>query len=139
MLSRVTALERLRAADLRYCFMFLVAAHGTFISSLRLDSKKPQQVPIDSQIHFGASTRIYIIRERPQNKIPTTNAANDSKTEDVEGGLMGLPETETELDVSTIYCSLECFHILFEHLLALHKSSIVCHGSTGNVLYFASL
>jgi len=79
----------------------LLLAHGTFIGSIRLENKKPQQVPIDSHLHFGASTRVYIIRERPQNKIPTAGLSTDNKmnTEDTEGGLLGLPETEGELDV----------------------------------------
>lgn len=74
-------------------------AHGTFIGRIRLESKKPQQVPIDSEIHFGASTRMYIIRERPQ---PLSGGLGDDKEkrgEDLEGSLLGLPETETELDV----------------------------------------
>ena len=76
-------------------------AHGTFIGSIRLEGRKPQQVPIDSEIHFGASTRKYIIRERPQTIQP--NLSTDDKTgEEIEGGLLGLPETETELDVSLI-------------------------------------
>ena len=74
-------------------------AHGTYIGTIRLDTEKPQQVPIDSEIHFGASTRRYVIRERPQTMQPTMG---DEKTgEEIEGGLLGLPETETELDVGT--------------------------------------
>lgn len=73
---------------------FICSAHGTHLGHIRLESKKPQQVPLDSEIHFGASTRRYIIRERPQTNIH----AYDEKTE-MEGGLLGLPETELELDV----------------------------------------
>jgi len=72
----------------------LGSTHGTFIGNLRLESKKPQQVPIDSQIHFGASTRIYTIRERPQNKLPLENK---SQSEENENGI-DLPENEHELD-----------------------------------------
>ncbi|CAG5115983.1 unnamed protein product [Candidula unifasciata] len=75
----------------------LGSTHGTFIGHIRLESKKPQQVPIDSEIHFGASTRMYIIRERPQ----MGSAAMDDKEgkrDDSEGNLLGLPESETELD-----------------------------------------
>ena len=75
-------------------------AHGTFIGRIRLESKKPQQVPIDSEIHFGASTRIYIIRERPQPISGQLNDEKDKHGEELEGSLLGLPETETELDVS---------------------------------------
>lgn len=73
-----------------------LSAHGTFIGNLRLDSKKPQQVPIDSSIHFGASTRTYIIRERPQSKLPLPT---NELSEDADGNLLGLPDTEIELDV----------------------------------------
>jgi len=84
-----------------------VLAHGTFIGTIRLENKKPQQVPIDSHLHFGASTRVYIIRERPQSKIPTAGLGSDNKanSEEVEGGLLGLPETEGELDVITAFVS----------------------------------
>ena len=52
-------------------------------------------MPIDSEIHFGASTRRYVIRERPQAK--TLSAYSTDETSE---NLFGLPETETELDVS---------------------------------------
>ena len=74
------------------------SAHGTHIGTIRLETKKPQQVPLDSEIHFGASTRRYVIRERPQ-AMPSMSA-DDKSGEEIEGGLLGLPETETELDVS---------------------------------------
>ncbi|XP_071151672.1 nuclear inhibitor of protein phosphatase 1-like, partial [Mytilus edulis] len=76
----------------------LGSTHGTFIGRIRLESKKPQQVPIDSEIHFGASTRLYIIRERPQPISGQMNDDKDKRGEDLEGSLLGLPETETELD-----------------------------------------
>ena len=40
----------------------LGSAHGTFIGNVKLEHNKPQQVFIDSQLKFGASTRFYIIR-----------------------------------------------------------------------------
>ena len=78
----------------------LFSAHGTYLGTICLDSKKPQQVPMDSELHFGASTRRYIIRERPNTLLPTMGDDKDKSKEDMEGGLMGLPETESELDVS---------------------------------------
>nr|KAG5713983.1 hypothetical protein BaRGS_020311 [Batillaria attramentaria] len=75
-------------------------AHGTFIGHIRLESKKPQQVPIDSEIHFGASTRIYIIRERPQPIGPGGLDEDGTKQSEKEGNLLGLPESETELDIT---------------------------------------
>ncbi|XP_071119716.1 nuclear inhibitor of protein phosphatase 1-like isoform X1 [Haliotis cracherodii] len=79
--------------------MDLGSTHGTFIGQIRLEKRKPQQVPIDSEIHFGASTRIYIIRERPQGISNQPHEDKDGKRiEDHEGSLLGLPESETELD-----------------------------------------
>lgn len=76
-------------------------AHGTFIGTLRLEKRKPTPVPIDSELRFGASTRHYIIRERPQTK-PLT-VTDDKDMEELEGGFLGLPDTEPELDVSTVW------------------------------------
>lgn len=76
----------------------LGSTHGTYIGHIRLDKKKPQAVPIDSELSFGASTRRYVIRERPQPKAPTTSNPNEEKGDDLEGSLLGLPETEGELD-----------------------------------------
>lgn len=67
---------------------------------MRLEAYKPTQLPIDSSFHFGASTRNYIIRERPQTGIRPIIDEIEKAGEETEGGLLGLPETETELDVS---------------------------------------
>lgn len=67
---------------------------------MRLDPNKPTQLPIDSTFHFGASTRYYIIRERPQSGArPIIEELEKSSEDNEAGGLLGLPETETELDV----------------------------------------
>ncbi|XP_072391835.1 nuclear inhibitor of protein phosphatase 1 isoform X1 [Diabrotica undecimpunctata] len=76
----------------------LGSTHGTFIGNLRLEAYKPTQLPIDSSFHFGASTRNYIIRERPQTGIRPIIDEIEKANEESEGGLLGLPETETELD-----------------------------------------
>lgn len=91
----------------------LGSAHGTHIGSIRLDANKPQQVFIDSELKFGASTRTYIIREKPQaNKhFPSmltnsnTNLNDSIAKEDNEdyhnnslNSSLALPETEAELD-----------------------------------------
>lgn len=69
----------------------LGSTHGTFIGNLRLEAKKPQQVPLDSIIRFGASTRAYVIRERPQAK-----NLNASEYDELDSN--ALPENEVELD-----------------------------------------
>lgn len=77
----------------------LGSTHGTFIGNLRLEAHKPTQLPIDSTFHFGASTRYYIIRERPQTGTRPIIEELEKLSEDIDaGGLLGLPETETELD-----------------------------------------
>lgn len=67
---------------------------------MRLEAYKPTQLPIDSSFHFGASTRNYIIRERPQTGMRPIIDEIEKAGEEAEGGLLGLPESETELDVS---------------------------------------
>lgn len=64
-----------------------------------MEAHKPQQIPIDSTISFGASTRTYTIREKPQTQ--GTAGAGENKVGDEEElkGLLGLPEEETELEV----------------------------------------
>ena len=82
-------------------FSIYFSAHGTYLGHIRLEKKKPQHIPLDSEIHFGASTRIYIIRERPQPL--TSQPLEDGKrTEEHDVSLLGLPESETELDVSSM-------------------------------------
>lgn len=80
---------------------WFIIAHGTFIGgSLRLEAYKPTQLPVDSSFHFGASSRRYIIRERPQSGMRPIIDEIEKAGEETEGGLLGLPESETELDVS---------------------------------------
>uniref|UniRef100_A0AAY4BKZ4 Nuclear inhibitor of protein phosphatase 1 n=2 Tax=Denticeps clupeoides TaxID=299321 RepID=A0AAY4BKZ4_9TELE len=76
----------------------LNSTHGTFLGHIRLEPHKPQQVPIDSTMSFGASTRAYTLREKPQAQ-PTAGGAENKGLEDEElKGLLGLPEEETELE-----------------------------------------
>lgn len=94
MYNRVTKQKSLDSSIILFPFL----AHGTFLGRIRLEPHKPQQVPIDSTMSFGASTRVYTLREKPQTQPSTT--AGDSGVEDEElKGLLGLPEEETELDV----------------------------------------
>ena len=95
-------------------FNALGIAHGTFIGSTRLEGNKPTPLPVDTAFHFGASTRNYVIRERPQtgprhimDEIESSAAFGGSAGtgSGAEGAgdrsgaaLLGLPESETELD-----------------------------------------
>ncbi|KAG7300973.1 hypothetical protein JYU34_015333 [Plutella xylostella] len=83
--------------DLNRAFLVdLGSTHGTYIGKMRLEANKPTQLPIDSNFHFGASTRNYIIRERPSGN--SRGIMEDLPNTETEGALLGLPETQTELD-----------------------------------------
>uniref|UniRef100_A0A8C3J4Q9 Nuclear inhibitor of protein phosphatase 1 n=2 Tax=Calidris TaxID=8918 RepID=A0A8C3J4Q9_9CHAR len=77
----------------------LNSTHGTFLGHIRLEPHKPQQIPIDSTVSFGASTRAYTLREKPQTLPSAVKGDEKMGGEDEElKGLLGLPEEETELD-----------------------------------------
>lgn len=72
---------------------------------IRLEPHKPQQIPIDSTVSFGASTRAYTLREKPQTLPSAVKGDEKMGGEDDElKGLLGLPEEETELDVIPRLC-----------------------------------
>ncbi|XP_055626259.1 nuclear inhibitor of protein phosphatase 1 [Toxorhynchites rutilus septentrionalis] len=81
----------------------LGSTHGTYIGSVRLEAHKPTQLLINSSFHFGASTRHYMLRERP------TVGSRSNIMEDIpmmdtsDGTYLGLPESQTELDNLTEY------------------------------------
>ncbi|KAK0145841.1 Nuclear inhibitor of protein phosphatase 1 [Merluccius polli] len=85
----------------------LNSTHGTFLGRIRLEPHKPQQVPIDATMSFGASTRAYTLREKPQSQ-PASAAGSEVKAggggeeeeqrEEELKGLLGLPQEETELE-----------------------------------------
>nr|SVE76424.1 EOG090X07CE [Daphnia longispina] len=78
----------------------LGSTHGTYIGTMRIESEKPTQLPVDSTFHFGASTRYYILRERPQNapRPILEELEEEAKSVHQDGGKLGLPESEMELD-----------------------------------------
>jgi len=78
----------------------LGSTHGTFIGAVRLEANKPTQLPVDSVFKFGESTRRYVLRERPKSlHRPIMEELEKAGGTEVDGGgLLGLPETENELD-----------------------------------------
>lgn len=82
----------------------LGSTHGTFIGTLRIDGHKPTQLQINTTFHFGASTRQYILRERPTASSYSANIMEDiPMSENTDGTLLGLPESQTDLDNLTEY------------------------------------
>nr|CDS25697.1 Nuclear inhibitor of protein phosphatase 1 [Hymenolepis microstoma] len=81
----------------------LGSVHGTFIGCIRLERDRPQKVAIDSEIHFGASKRIYIIRERPNqiNGSSIIRNASDDPNSSLQDGESNLPKGENELEQLT--------------------------------------
>lgn len=77
----------------------LASTHGTFIGSVRLEARKPTQLAVGASFHFGASTRVYTLRERPQPASrPVMDELEESGGAQTDGALLGLPESEHELD-----------------------------------------
>jgi len=76
----------------------LGSTHGTFIGNFRIEANKPTQLPVDSTFRFGESTRKYIMRERPKALHRPIMEELEKAGSDADGGLLGLPETENELD-----------------------------------------
>lgn len=81
----------------------LGSTHGTFIGSVRLEANKPTQLQINSQFSFGASTRHYILRERPTVGSRTNIMEDIPMMDTSDGTFLGLPESQTELDNLTEY------------------------------------
>jgi len=113
--SKTDVLAEASLLQLRFVFFFssltfliwLFPAHGTFLGHIRLEPHKPQQIPIDSTVSFGASTRAYTLREKPQTLPSAVKGDEKMGGEDDElKGLLGLPEEETELDVILLSVSL---------------------------------
>lgn len=82
---------------------------------MRLELQKPTQLPLDTTIRFGASTRLYTLRERPQVIMGMVTDGEGTLMEEGEGGtLLGLPELDNEIDVSSawglmcVYDGLRC-------------------------------
>ncbi|XP_013101895.1 nuclear inhibitor of protein phosphatase 1 [Stomoxys calcitrans] len=81
----------------------LGSTHGTFIGKMRLEPHKPTQLHVNSIFHFGASTRNYILRERPSAGQRNNIMEDIPMSESSDGALLGLPESQTELDNLTEY------------------------------------
>ena len=94
--------------------VFVPVAHGTFIGNIRLENDKPTQLPVESVIHFGASSRTYTLREKPTlpssmqatlqgNTEQGVNKEDNDETEGSAGGFLGLPESDTDLKVCLVF------------------------------------
>lgn len=81
----------------------LGSTHGTYIGSVRLEANKPTQLQINSSFHFGASTRYYMLREKPSVGSRTNIMEDIPMMDTSDGTYLGLPESQTELDNLTEY------------------------------------
>lgn len=80
----------------------LGSTHGTFIGQLKIEPHKPTFLPVDSQFHFGHSTRVYVLRARPQ--IPNIPIMEEFENEDEHADNDNLKlENELALDNITEY------------------------------------
>ncbi|XP_017487230.1 PREDICTED: nuclear inhibitor of protein phosphatase 1-like [Rhagoletis zephyria] len=71
----------------------LNSTHGSHIGNVRLEPNQPTPLQIDASFHFGASTRIYTLREKPKQVKSELLLEEDANA--------SLPETEFELDKLT--------------------------------------
>lgn len=83
----------------RFFLIDLDSTHGTFVGSMRLEGQKPTQLPPDSTFHFGASSRRYTLREKPNTR-KVVRAADGEQVEEQD---VILPDSELELDNLTEY------------------------------------
>lgn len=72
----------------------LKSTHGSFIGSIKLDPQTPKQMLVDQSVHFGASSRTYTLRERPQGTQALYSIQGENKQLQE---LLGI-ENEKELD-----------------------------------------
>ena len=88
----------------RFFLVDLGSTHGTFIGSIKLEPHKPTQLTPGLSFHFGASTREYILREKPKSAGSLASASNsesnsaNSGDSDVPIESSDLPEDQIELD-----------------------------------------
>ncbi|XP_046920423.2 nuclear inhibitor of protein phosphatase 1 [Dermatophagoides farinae] len=78
----------------RFFLVDLGSTHGSFIGSIRIEANSPTQLPIDSCFHFGASTRNYVLREKPKKQ---QMKGDEDETQ------ISLPDCENEIDHLTEY------------------------------------
>jgi len=109
--------SRVHAALLYHTILkrfFLVdcgSTHGTYIGNIRIEEHKPTQLATNVKFHFGASTRSYQIRERPQTGIrimhQDTNGLHIPYSETTASTskitFTELPKSEIEIDNITEY------------------------------------
>jgi hypothetical protein len=81
------------------------------MGSIRVEANKPMQLPIDESFHFGASTRTWTLREKPNttanvldSSLNTSTTETNENNESLSVSLLGLPEAENELHVITLFC-----------------------------------
>ncbi|CAG0894288.1 unnamed protein product [Cyprideis torosa] len=101
--SRVHSAFVYHKALTRAFLVDLSSTHGTYIGNVKLEPQRPTPIPMNETFHFGASTRMYTLRERPQssNRPIMEELEKSSTGDEPHRDLLGLPETETELESLT--------------------------------------
>lgn len=90
--------------------MFLIdlgSTHGTFLGNVQLEAHRPMQLVVEDVFSFGASTRSWVLRQKPNVPAPisadtslnmsvSSEVSNENDTSNLS--LLGLPEAENELN-----------------------------------------
>jgi nuclear inhibitor of protein phosphatase 1 len=104
--SRVHAVMIYHKNLQRMFLLDLGSTHGTFLGNVQLECERPMQLAIDDTFSFGASTRSWVLRQKPNVQTNLGDTSLNSSTVSDAGGvendsnlsLLGLPEAENELD-----------------------------------------
>ena len=113
-------------------------AHGTFVGSIRVDPHKPVQVLVDSTLAFGASTRRFTLRERPNAQVAGLDSLKDKDDKDkTVHSLLGLPEEDTALDVSGPFYRASFSRL--SHLFPLYSALLLVPEISSSLLPFDTL
>ena len=104
--SRVHAVMVYHKNLQRMFLLDLGSTHGTFLGNVQLEHERPMQLAVDDSFSFGASTRSWVLRQKPtaqaslscDTSLNTSNVSESGAENESNLSLLGLPEGENELD-----------------------------------------
>ncbi|KFD61204.1 hypothetical protein M514_00842 [Trichuris suis] len=103
-------------------------AHGTFIGNVKLEAHKPEPLGFDQNFRFGASTRTYILCEKPPSADAVKLLDQNSGESSILNSIVDLAGESSALDVSYVMvfiCLQSCsFKRLTEYHTALNRRVI---------------
>ncbi|CDW58100.1 nuclear inhibitor of protein phosphatase 1 [Trichuris trichiura] len=105
--------------------MFLIdlgSTHGTFIGNVKLEAHKPEPLGFDQNFRFGASTRTYILCEKPPPADAMKLLDQNSGESSILNSLVDLTGESSALDVSHIMTFISLRSCYFKRLTEYHTA-----------------